>query len=292
MSSPRSVVTPPTPNSRASAERSESLAVRARAPGALGSSVYQSTFTPPSDDIHIDRDAGRLRAMRSGVLTSARVIDEQLELEPRKYRRAAVTLTYARPGEWESEHVTRLINCYRAWAGRRGFLLPYVWVAEIQQQRYERTGDAVVHYHLVLWLPFGFTPPMPDKQGWWPHGMTQVAWVRSPVGYLDYQVKYLTKGGLMHLFPRGARIWGAGGLCAAFRLKRSFLRLPAYLTALFAQPGEVYRVLRARGGGWEVPARGLWIRSPWRLDRFSSRLLFAVWVGWGPGDIVWRDALC
>lgn len=281
-------VVPAEPSLGTCGARSVSAGTGAGGVAALGLSVYQSSSTS-FDIFEVKRETGRLRAMRSGVLTSTRVLDEQLTAGGDLYRRALVTLTYARPGEWSAEHITKVLSCYREWARRKGFCLAYVWVAEIQEKRFHATGHAVMHYHVVLWLPLGKTPPLPDKQGWWKHGSTRAEWVRSPVGVMDYLTKYISKGTLTHLFPMGARIWGAGGLSMESRVKRAFLRLPSWLPGLFAQPGEIFRCKRAKGGGWWVPSLELWIRSPWRIDRYSKHVVLAQWVGWRPGDIEYRE---
>lgn len=98
------------------------------------------------------------------------------------------------------------------WGKRRGVALPIVWVAETHGGGGSNHGQ--VHYHLVVFVPRGLTPPMPDKQGWWKKGMSNCKWARSPVGYL---AKYTSKGANGPPMPTGARLWGSQwsiGVCA------------------------------------------------------------------------------
>jgi hypothetical protein len=95
-----------------------------------------------------------------------------------------VTLTYKPEISWAGGQITGALKACRSWLERRnGGLLRYVWVAEL-------TKRGVVHYHVAIWLPKGLTMPKWDKQGWWPHGMTQVVLSKNPIGYL---MKYLSK---------------------------------------------------------------------------------------------------
>lgn len=162
-----------------------------------------------------------------------------------------LTLTY-RPGvDWEARHVSLCLRHVRQWLARRGHRIGYVWVAELQKR-------GAVHFHVMLWLPKGLTVPKPDKQGWWPHGMTNIAWARSSVGYLT---KYATKwNGLGDVMPKGLRLHGRGGLEEARRVTVGWWLLPRYVRE---KVGEISRVIRAKGGGWVVTETGDWI-EPWR----------------------------
>lgn len=155
-----------------------------------------------------------------------------------------VTLTYANPDAWEARHVSDALAAVRKWAKRAGFALRYVWVAEIQEGRLRKHGDAVLHYHLCIWLPRGQRMPKWDVRGWWPHGMSQRIVARHAVAYL---MKYLSKGSVYALLPRGARTYGVGGLDHSLRRARRWLRLPAFVqgNSSIMDPWR-----RAVGGGW------------------------------------------
>ena len=72
--------------------------------------------------------------------------------------------------------------------------------------------------------------PKWDKQGWWPHGMTQRVVAQNPVGYL---MKYLSKIGPLQAFPKGARIHGYGGLTQQARGICTWLNLPDWCKQRF-----------------------------------------------------------
>jgi hypothetical protein len=160
----------------------------------------------------------RLVSMRKGVCAAAKAIDDKFREtygEPtfrnRTFRRsspfrtALITLTYRPDVAWEPRHIAELIKHYREWFKRKHKLaFHYVWTVELQ-------GSGKPHYHIVAWFPRGVVPPLPDKQGWWPHGMTNAVFAYSPVGYV---AKYASKteGKSAEHLPKNARLWGYGGL--------------------------------------------------------------------------------
>lgn len=201
--------------------------------------------------------------MRRSVRAVVRSVEEVALAGTGRTYPVLVTLTYARPDEWSRRHVSAFMDCVRVWASRRRFVIPYVWVAEIQQARWRRTGDAVVHYHVVMWLPRGVMLPMPDKRGWWRHGYAQIAVARKPTGYL---MKYASKGD-GGSFPRGLRLCGYGGLRGVAREVRYWLCLPGWLI----QRAKVFqRVTRLPGGLWVLEQTGELVRSAWEFVRYDS----------------------
>jgi len=155
-----------------------------------------------------------------------------------------VTLTL-RPGvDWEPSMIRSYIACVRAWAGRRGYDLPYLWVAELQASRLRRIGTkvaSVVHYHVIFRVPKGLHMPKADVIGWWPHGMTKTEVAYKPVGYL---AKYVSKCDEQD-FPKGIRLFGIGGLDHAARDFRRWWCAPLYVRGQ-AGPGD--RPMRDSGG--------------------------------------------
>jgi hypothetical protein len=135
----------------------------------------------------------------------------------------------------------------RDWSARRGAKLRVLWVAE-----QHKSGR--IHYHVIVFLPSRLSLPFPDRQGWWPHGMSQRQALRKQsVGYL---IKYATKGADVSApWPKGCRLHGHGGLDLAQRIRRSWWVLPKYIRE---QTEDFLRVRRARGGGWLSPVTGQW----------------------------------
>lgn len=145
-----------------------------------------------------------------------------------------VTLTYARADEWMADHMSKAIETFRRWCISHDVPCRYTWVGEIQPHRLARTGDAVVHYHLLAWLPLGVSMPHWDKMtrkkggyraAFWPHGMTNTEVAKSGVGYL---MKYLSKLGELTVFPKGIRLYGIGGLDVSARAVRGWFNLPEW----------------------------------------------------------------
>lgn len=250
----------------------------------------------------------RLAKMAKGVVAAALAIDEKFRLtygesEPAKhengsykkhrktglpyflrsspYRTALVTLTYREGVEWSPDQISTLVQHYRLWfkAHGNGEAFHYVWVIE-------NTLAGRPHYHMIIWLPQGVKPPMPDKQGWWPHGMTQAKYAVSPVGYLaKYASKEESKSG--HHLPKRCRLWGYGGLRMDERgpvaralapswlkhlthheshpVKRVFERV---LAPIVTPGGRVIERVE-RVAGWFIKAGygvGSWFFGPWKFE--------------------------
>lgn len=220
----------------------------------------------PPAGFFIDTAAARLARLKSAVLTTARLIGEELRSNPLRHRAWMTTLTY-RPGEqWKPYHITRCLKHIRRWADRRGVRFRYVWVSEIQEKRHRNGGPLgeCVHYHLVMWLPASISMPMADKQGWWPHGMTQRVQVKAPISYLT---KYVSKGGGVE-FPKGLRLHGSGGISSEGRNERSWWALPRWVRVIW-QPSDMPR--RCKGGGFVSRVSSRWFPSIFRVSlRFGS----------------------
>jgi len=146
-----------------------------------------------------------------------------------------VTLTYAKANAWAANHVRGALDSFRKWCKRVGALCRYTWVGEIQPKRLENTGDAVVHYHLLVWLPRHLSMPQWDRpkgkrDAFWSHGMTNTQKAKAGVGYL---MKYLSKLGELTRFPKGLRLYGIGGLNAQARNVRAWYNLPEWVKASY-----------------------------------------------------------
>jgi hypothetical protein len=220
--------------------------------------------------IKIDREQSRVTRLRKGVGVGSKCL---LNLgEGRGENNVMVTLTYdlaklerklrdegpqhpVRMGThayWQPRHVSDYIRAVRLWFSKRcpGERLRYVWVAELQKR-------GVLHYHAVFFLPAGVSMPRADKRGWWPHGMTNTLKATAPVAYL---MKYASKvesktiGG----FPRGARIYGIGGLDAPGAAIKRWCLWPAYVQGN-ASVSDRFRP--AAGGGYLNHATGEFLAS-------------------------------
>ena len=184
-----------------------------------------------------------------------------------------VTLTYAGADEWKPGHIALAVKRFRNWCRSKRFDCRFTWVAEIQTKRHERTGDAVVHYHLLAWLPVGVSMPHWDrpttKRGgtrlpFWVHGMTNTERALSGVGYL---MKYLSKLGELSRFPKGLRLYGIGGLTKQGRDVRCWFNLPQWAKLCYGV-GDLVR----RAGGLVERATGEVLPPVWRIARIPSGL--------------------
>jgi hypothetical protein len=183
--------------------------------------------------------------MRRGVTAAADLLQRQTA-DGYRGRAIFLTLTY-RPGvAWSARHVSTFSDHVRKWLQARAIEFRRVWVMEL-------TKAGVPHYHVMIWLPHGVKLPMPDRCGWWPHGMTRIEWARNPVGYL---IKYASKGTQGDLFPRGARIFGCGGLSPESRIAKAWQMLPRYVRERFSVED---RARRCPGGGWVSQETGEWM---------------------------------
>ena len=222
--------------------------------GGPGLVPYKTTLDSsldPSRRLEISFDKGECAQRRVNRLKKSVWASGHLHGIAEKGFRPAVawfvTLTYAKADKWLPEHVSKAVQGYRNWCQSRGVPCRYTWVAEIQPKRLERTGDAVVHYHLLAWLPVGLAMPKWDlctpKQGglrapFWAHGMSNSEKAFSGVGYL---MKYLSKLGELTIFPKGLRLYGIGGLDAHGRAVRRWYNLPGWVK-LSAGVGDVVKV--------------------------------------------------
>ncbi len=232
-------------------------------------------------DIVLDAGRRRLSRMRRGVICASQFLQGEMQVGGHRYRAAFITVTY-RPGEyWDAGDVRLLVKHYRQWGDRRGVRLRIVWVAETHAGGGANHGQ--IHYHLVIFVPRGLTPPMPDKQGWWRKGMSNCKWARSPVGYL---AKYASKGLAGPPMPKGARLWGVGGLGAIVRSRLALALAPKWLQG-FCQPGEI--VKRIADGWWRNCTTGWEYRTPWEFAWGVDGPLVR-WRGWTEYDVEYRPA--
>lgn len=196
----------------------------------------------------------RLLRTKKTVVTGARLAVAEAQRGGFRGRWAMLTLTYRDDVSWKAQQLSALTNHLRMYAARCGFVARYVWALEL-------TKRGRPHYHLLVWLPRGRTLPKPDKQGWWPHGMTKIEWARNAVGYL---AKYASKGiedSMWCLIPGGARMCGHGGISKEGRTELRWWKLPTWVREHWP---EICDVIRA-SGGYVNRESGEFLASPYRV---------------------------
>jgi len=155
----------------------------------------------------------RLTTMRRRIFAWARALEAWRDSGGR-FRVAMVTLTYDDPAAWRSDQLEAYLQWLRQKYRRSKRLLGFAWVAEIQADRYRRTGQAVVHYHILLVLKPGTLLPKPDKTCYWKYGMSRVETAKTLYYICAYVGKEKQKD--LALFPKSCRTYGL-----------SLLRVPA-----------------------------------------------------------------
>lgn len=73
-----------------------------------------------------------------------------------------------------------------------------------------------------------------NRARFWPHGSTQAAKLKTHAGYL---MKYLSKMGQFHVFPKGLRAYGVSGLSAVARGIRAWYGLPEWVRRTYGVSG-------------------------------------------------------
>jgi len=221
-----------------------------------GGLVYTSTSDTRPSEFIVDPHLSRLRRLKRSVITSARLIQEEVDSDPsERFHAVMVTLTYRQDSDWCPYQITQYIKAVRAWFLRRGSLIRYLWVHEL-------TKAGKTHYHVLFWLPKRLQMPKADKRGWWPHGMTKTEKVkRNAVGYV---AKYASKGSDDSV-PKGARLCGSGGLSGDARAERAWWLCPGYVRAWC--PDYADRPRRAQGGGWVAKGSGDYLPAQFQVVR-------------------------
>ena len=230
--------------------------------------------TSPNSEFLINLDHGscllrRIKRMRKGLWAAA----SQLNLPRPGFRPDVpwfITLTFAEADAWEPKFLSRATDRYHRWCDANGVERRYAWVAEIQGKRAERTGDHVVHYHLLVWLPHGVQMPKWDvpcgrRKAFWPHGMTNTQIAKAGVGYL---MKYVSKMGEFSDFPKGLRLSGKGGLNGASRSVCAWINLPEWVKRSFGV-GDVIR----KSGRLMVQATGEILKSPYQVSLLPGAII-------------------
>jgi hypothetical protein len=186
-----------------------------------------------------------------------------------------LTLTYAPGQDYDPRQISEALKRARQWVDRRGYPFRYVWRFEFGSLK------GRPHYHMIVWLPRGVTMPKWDKQGWWPHGMTNAVWARNPVGYM---AKYASKDAAAagdDFDVGGARWWGTGGLSRDARLRFRFRTCPSWLHKVSScEEGDDIQRVR---GWWRVGQ--IYYRTPYRFLGSGGGEVRLKWVGWTEWDV-------
>ena len=226
-----------------------------------------SAFKPTE----MNRDETKFKRLRRNIGVAAKLHETALPYArfnsntAMRHNVVMVTLTYAKIEDWQPKHIATYISHVRKWLDRRTagvHNLRYVWVAELQKR-------GAVHYHVLMWLPRGYTMPKADKQGWWKHGSSKTEQAVAPVKYImKYASKLDQKGTDGNGFPAGCRMFGVGGLDKPGRASRRWLNYPTFIKGR-ASINESWK--RAEGGGWLEEATGIIWPSEWGVSLMTKK---------------------
>lgn len=206
--------------------------------------------------IFLDSKRLRLASMRKTIYNGGMEIQKELSQDKsRRWIPWFITLTYRRKEDWRANHVKDYLKRIRSWLYRRGLPMIYLWVAELQKR-------GAVHYHVLLWVPKGQWLPYSDRQGWWTHGSTNAKPARKAVGYMmKYVSKEASKDG--HDFPKGARIYGVGGLTDLARRVIRYWKAPKWFRKHLPVDIEPSGFdLHRENGGWIDRISGFCRKTP------------------------------
>lgn len=230
------------------------------------STSFLEQISVPADNL-----LRRIYRMRTGVVRSAELLTESLQSGGFRYRAAFITLTYRDDASWDPRDISQCLAHYRKWAKRRGCFISYVWVLELTKRQRP-------HYHIVLFLPRGLTPPLPDKQGWWRKGCTNAKWARSAVRYL---AKYAGKD-VVGSLPHGSRLWGCSSLGVALRARLRWFLAPSWVRQFIPIEDGVRRF----HSWWVNASTGYAYLSPWIYDGISGNDVLLRYIGWPSANSV------
>lgn len=221
-----------------------------------------------SDRVRVNPQARRCRRMSRTVDNAMRLAETRLAHRGGfRFRRVFVSLTYKTVDGWKPEHVTAYLKTAREWARRKGFGLPYVWVAELQER-------GALHYHVAFWLPISARIPTADASGWWPHGRTNMRTIKGGAsGVTAYMSKYLSKTTPSQSlrYPKGARMHGNGGLTAENKRELRYRLAPTWVRDALGTWADIRKAV----GGWCDRLTGEFLASPWRVVVDGAGMVWA-----------------
>lgn len=217
--------------------------------------------------IEIDPLLAKAQRLRKGVITGARLHDQEAKKGGFRGAWYFLTLTYrdgSNSGPCDvSELLKRMRGHFNRAKSRTGRWINqsfrYVWVGELTQQLRP-------HYHVMLWVPKGMFFGKVDQRGWWPHGSTQIEKARNCVGYL---AKYASKftSHIAHAFPKGFRTHGVGGLGDESKRELRWWKAPSEARAALGENADIRKI---KGGYFDRLTGEMW-PSPWKVTFLFGR---------------------
>jgi hypothetical protein len=149
--------------------------------------------------------------------TAARKFSNFVRLTGHDVKLKHITLTQAVEG-----FTPRYLHSFLTGLKKKYSYFAYFWTSEIQEERLEATGDAVLHWHLIIAIPYEDDCDQAVIEKLWKRGFVWVSSVNGS-GVLKYILKYITKDG-EYFKEKGARKYGGCRIPSVFSLTLHQLR--------------------------------------------------------------------
>lgn len=193
----------------------------------------------------------RLRQKLSNAAVLAEAYFHALGIDSQQW---LITLTYKSRLDWQPGQLSKFNNRLKSWARSNDIPIIGLWVMELQKR-------GAPHYHLVLLLPSGVTPPRPDTDNWWQHGFAKQQKASNAIPYMMKYSSKLENGD--YPMPKGARTYGCFGLDKASRESLKYNSLPRWLRNLC---DSTDKLVKLPGGVWLNATKGEIYKSPWKFN--------------------------
>jgi hypothetical protein len=202
-----------------------------------------------------ENTARRVRRLRRTVLSYAQAVEAGLTKGGARIAAVSLVLTWRYSNGYRPAHIAQVIERYTDWLSRRDIPYAYLWVLETQSR-------GAPHLHVVFFVPYRTQLPWPTRiprRGRvvpWPHGIGKFERARSITAMVGYVAKAATK----HNLPKGARVFGIGGVRREWKQAARWAALPTWLREKTV-PGE--KLVRVPGLGMRSAVTGDLIACPW-----------------------------
>jgi len=233
--------------------------------------VHSSTSDTHRVSMTLDPNHIRSLRLKKSLITGARLHDQEAKAGSFRGAWYMLTTTYRNGSDAGPRDISEALKRVRGFFNRAVRLrfrsyrprFRYLWCGEL-------TKAGVPHYHVLIWIPRGIFIPKLDRQGWWPHGHTQIQKARNAVGYLaKYASKFVPD--MVAAFPKGFRTHAVGGLNEESKRELRWWKAPKTARDVLGAMADIRKAL----GGYVDKITGEFWPSPWKVITDKGRII--VW---------------
>lgn len=233
--------------------------------------VHSSTSDTHRVSMTLDPNHIRALRLKKSIITGARLHDQEAKAGSFRGAWYMLTTTYRNGSDASPRDISEALKRVRGFFNRAVRLrfrsyrprFRYLWCGELTQA-------GVPHYHVLIWIPRGIFIPKLDRQGWWPHGHTQIQKARNAVGYLaKYASKFVPD--MAAAFPKGFRTHAIGGLNEESKRELRWWKAPKTAREVLGALADIRKAL----GGYVDKITGEFWPSPWKVITERGRII--VW---------------